>query len=124
MTENVKSVEKPDMCGATVSVAYADDACWTPRKDAFQVEIGFVQGTTSDTFYQSRFRLGLMPPSCTHLILYLVNVVGTGRCLFRDITRLIRKIGEGIGVTETDITIGFPFTVEVSFSISEHNIPK
>ena len=85
MTENVKSVEKPDMCGATVGVAYADDACWTPRKDAFQVEIGFVQGTTSDTFYQSRFRLGLMPPGCTHLILYLVNVVGTGRCLFRDI---------------------------------------
>ena len=85
MTENVKSVEKPDMCGATVSVAYADDACWTPRKDAFQVEIGFVQGTTLDTFYQSRFRLGLMPPGCTHLILYLVNVVGAGRCLFRDI---------------------------------------
>ena len=85
MTENVKSAEKPDICGATVGVAYADDACWTPRKDAFQIEIGFVQGTTADTLYQGRFRLGFMPPGCTHLILYLVNVVGTGICLFRDI---------------------------------------
>ena len=43
---------------------------------------------------------------------------------FMDITKLIKKIGESIGVSETDITIGFPFNVEVSFSIPEHNIPK
>ncbi|MGC8505745.1 MAG: hypothetical protein ACP5NK_03440 [Thermoplasmata archaeon] len=84
-TENIRSNEVQNKFGATVGIAYADDACWTPRRDAFQIEIGFVQGDTAETLYRGRFRLGIMPPGCTHLILYLVNVVGTGECWFKDI---------------------------------------
>ena len=65
-------------------------------------------------------------------LLSFAGVVGNARPFiaatllryFMDISTLIEKIGESIGVSETDITIGFPFTVEVSFSIPQHNIPK
>lgn len=97
-TENVSSRENPAKCGATVGIAYADDACWTPRRDAFQVEIGFVQGDTAESLYQGRFRLGLMPPGCTHLIIYLVNVVGTGKAWFRNI--MLRGASDGMQIPE------------------------
>ncbi len=83
-TVNISTETKTDRFGAVVGVAYVDDAGWTPRRDAFQCEVGFVSGTTNETEYKSRFFLGAMPPGCSHLILYLVNVVGVGEACFRD----------------------------------------
>ena len=73
------------MCGATAGEACTEDACWKPRKDTFLEEMCFVHGTMEDNLYHGRFRLGFMAHRCTHLILHLVNVVGTGRCLFRNV---------------------------------------
>jgi len=84
-TVNVTTETVTDKFGAVVGVAYVDDAGWTPRRDAFQCEIGFVSGTNEETEYRSRFVLGAMPPGCTSLILYLVNVVGVGEAYFSDI---------------------------------------
>ncbi|QRF75332.1 hypothetical protein Thermo_00828 [Thermoplasmatales archaeon] len=84
-TVNVTTKTVTDKFGAVVGVAYVDDAGWTPRRDAFQCEIGFVGGTNEETEYRSRFVLGAMPPGCTSLILYLVNVVGVGEAYFSDI---------------------------------------
>ncbi|MHB1709280.1 MAG: nSTAND3 domain-containing NTPase [Thermoplasmataceae archaeon] len=83
--KNVAVDEKGVNAGAVVGIAYVDDAGWTPRNDAFQVEIGFISGDMEVKTYRSEFRLGAMPPGCTHLILYLVNVVGTGESFFKDI---------------------------------------
>ncbi len=96
----------------------------TDWRDYFKQEISEIEKLLDSSVEDAHERLTSM--------LSFAGVVANARPLisasllryFRDITRLIRKIGEGIGVTETDITIGFPFTVEVSFSISEHNIPK
>ncbi|OWP56436.1 MAG: hypothetical protein B2I17_05010 [Thermoplasmatales archaeon B_DKE] len=62
-----------------------DDAGLTPRKDAFNCEIGFVSGATEETESGPRFLLGVKPLGCTSLILYLVNVVGVGEAYFSDI---------------------------------------
>jgi|GEM_PF-6630347 hypothetical protein len=36
---------------------------------------------------------------------------------FSDIKSLIQKLAKNLGVNDTEITIGFPFTIEMSFNI-------
>ncbi len=96
----------------------------TDWRDYFKQEISEINKLLDSSVQDAHERLTAMLSFAGVVANARPFIAATLLRYFMDISTLIKKIGESIGVSETNITIGFPFTVEVSFSIPQHNIPK